>query len=70
MYKMEPILLNQLKLILQPDHQVEDLQRRTLKDSVSIAMEYLLLLIQSASKHLIKMATALDLTFILLRRIK
>ena len=32
MYKMEPILLNQLKLILQPDHQVEDLQRRTLKD--------------------------------------
>ena len=32
MYKMELILLNQLKLILQPDLQVEDLQRRTLKD--------------------------------------
>ena len=45
-------------------------KRRTLKESVSIVMEYLLLLIPYVFRPLIKMATALDLTFILPRIIK
>jgi len=44
MYLKEHILLNQLKPILQPDLQVEDLQRRVLKDITKMAHSKLILI--------------------------